>query len=97
MPTTRPPSVDSPDIASVQLIKPLPVLRRVFVAPWLIIYPLFYHAYNNRYDDWIKSIGTPTFIGPKGRGRRRWWTTMGRKGDGGRVEGRFDGDRGTLY
>jgi hypothetical protein len=87
MPTTRPPSVDSPDIASVQLIKPLPFAARVYAGVWVPIYFTAYHAFYNRYDDWIKSIGTLTFIGPKGRGRSRCRTTTGRKGGGGWKEG----------
>lgn len=50
-------AVTSPDIASLQLVNPLPAWARVYVLPWLVAYPLAYHAFYNRYDDWIRSIG----------------------------------------
>ncbi|BGP22124.1 putative cation-transporting ATPase 1 [Rhodotorula toruloides] len=49
-------AVTSPDIASLQLVNPLPTWARVYVLPWLVAYPLAYHAFYNRYDDWIRSI-----------------------------------------
>lgn len=50
-------AVTSPDIASLQLVDPLPAWARVYVLPWLVAYPLAYHAFYNRYEDWITSIG----------------------------------------
>ncbi|GAA5826152.1 hypothetical protein JCM11251_007183 [Rhodosporidiobolus azoricus] len=49
-------AVDSPDIAKLVLTVELPLWARVYVLPWLLAYPLAYHAFYNRYDDWIKSI-----------------------------------------
>ncbi|GAA5974104.1 hypothetical protein JCM11641_003436 [Rhodosporidiobolus odoratus] len=48
--------VQSPDIASTVLLNPLPLWARSYVLPWLVLYPIAYHAFYNRYDDWIKSI-----------------------------------------
>ncbi|KPV77055.1 uncharacterized protein RHOBADRAFT_48125 [Rhodotorula graminis WP1] len=48
--------VDSPDVASLTLLNPLPVWARCYVLPWLVAYPLAYHAFFNEYDQWIKSI-----------------------------------------
>lgn len=50
-------AVDSPDVASLTLLNPLPVWARCYVLPWLVLYPLAYHAFFNEYDQWIKSIG----------------------------------------
>jgi len=49
-------SVDSPDIDSLRLVNPLPIWTRVYVLPWLYLYPLAYYAWLN-YDTYIKSIG----------------------------------------
>ncbi|GAA5847692.1 hypothetical protein JCM5353_002617 [Sporobolomyces roseus] len=48
-------SVESPDIDSLRLVNPLPFWTRVYVLPWLYLYPLAYYAWLN-YDTYIKSI-----------------------------------------
>lgn len=55
-PSGRVPVV-SPDIASLHLCSPLPIAARVYIAPWLILYPLAAYAYYIEYDRYIKSIG----------------------------------------
>lgn len=56
--------VDSPDVASLTLLDPLPAWARVYVLPWLVAYPLAYHAFYNEYDQWIKSIGASPPLPP---------------------------------
>ncbi|GAA5824243.1 hypothetical protein JCM10212_003988, partial [Sporobolomyces blumeae] len=48
-------AVESPDIASLTLVNPLPDYLKVYVAPWLVAYPLAYYAWLN-YDTYIQSI-----------------------------------------
>lgn len=50
-------AVESPDIDSLTLVNPLPAWTRVYVGPWLALYPLAYYAWIN-YDTYIKSIGS---------------------------------------
>ncbi|GAA5937029.1 ion-transporting P-type ATPase SPF1 [Sporobolomyces koalae] len=47
--------VDSPDIASLHLVNPLPVWTRIYVGPWLVLYPIAYYLWIN-YDTYIQSI-----------------------------------------
>ena len=49
--------VQSLDIASLSLLYPLPVFARVYIAPWLVLYPLAAYAFYGDYDRYIKSIG----------------------------------------
>ncbi|GJN87840.1 hypothetical protein Rhopal_000795-T1 [Rhodotorula paludigena] len=48
--------VDSPDVASLTLLKPLPGWARIYVFPFLVAYPVAYHAFYNEYERWIQSI-----------------------------------------
>ncbi|GAA5850779.1 hypothetical protein JCM8547_009088 [Rhodosporidiobolus lusitaniae] len=50
------PTVVSDDIASLVPVVSLPVWARVYVLPFLALYPLAYHAFYNEYDRYIKSI-----------------------------------------
>ncbi|BGP13232.1 hypothetical protein JCM10213_004997 [Rhodosporidiobolus nylandii] len=48
--------VHSPDIEKTVLINPLPLFSRVYVAPFLLAYPLAYYAFYHAYDTYIRSI-----------------------------------------
>jgi len=77
-------SVESPDIDSLRLVNPLPFWTRVYVLPWLYLYPLAYYAWLN-YDTYIKSIGQSFFLS-EGREEKKgradefrvvfWWFRM---------------------
>lgn len=49
--------MQSVDIAHLSLLYPLPIFARVYIAPWLILYPLAAYAFYGDYDRYIKSIG----------------------------------------
>ena len=51
-------AVDSPDVDHLTLVTPLPLAARVYVGPWLVLYPLAAYAFYIEYDTYIKSIGT---------------------------------------
>lgn len=53
--------VDSPDVAQLTLVTPLPLYARIYVGPWLVFYPLAAYAFYIKYDTYIKSIGQPIF------------------------------------
>lgn len=46
--------VDNKAIQKVELLTPKPVLAKIYVWPWLIIYPLCFNVYLNHYDTYIK-------------------------------------------
>ncbi|PWN18493.1 putative SPF1-P-type ATPase [Microstroma glucosiphilum] len=48
-------AIVSPDIASVSLHVPKPLVQHFYVLPFLFLYPLYFYTYNLRYDDWVKS------------------------------------------
>ncbi|GAA6030029.1 hypothetical protein JCM8097_009222 [Rhodosporidiobolus ruineniae] len=48
--------VQSPDIDRTVLLSPLPLWARIYVLPWLALYPLCYHLFYNQYDTYIQSI-----------------------------------------
>lgn len=48
--------VISPDIATLTLVTPLPLLFRIYIGPWLLLYPLAAYAFYIEYDTYIKSI-----------------------------------------
>ncbi|GAA5938227.1 hypothetical protein JCM1841_000925 [Sporobolomyces salmonicolor] len=48
--------VESNDIASLTLVTPLPLWARIYVLPWLALYPLAYYAFYIEYDRYIQSI-----------------------------------------
>ncbi|KAL8291698.1 hypothetical protein RQP46_001956 [Phenoliferia psychrophenolica] len=48
--------VESLDIASLTLVTPLPFAARVYIGPWLVLYPLAAYAFYGNYDKYIKSI-----------------------------------------
>ncbi|GAA6000885.1 hypothetical protein JCM10207_004705 [Rhodosporidiobolus poonsookiae] len=48
--------VESPDIASLTLINPLPFWARIYTLPFLFAYPLAYYAFYHAYDTYIRSI-----------------------------------------
>ncbi|KAM0749614.1 hypothetical protein T439DRAFT_314935 [Meredithblackwellia eburnea MCA 4105] len=49
-------AVDSSDINTLTLVTPLPLYARIYIGPWLILYPLAAYAYYGNYDKYIKSI-----------------------------------------
>ena len=49
--------VESPDIASLTLVTPLPFVARIYIGPWLVLYPLAAYAFYGDYDRYIRSIG----------------------------------------
>lgn len=49
--------VVSPDIESLSLCTALPLFARVYIGPWLLLYPLAAYAFYIEYDRYIKSIG----------------------------------------
>lgn len=49
--------VVSPDIESLSLCTGLPLFARVYIGPWLLLYPLAAYAFYIEYDRYIKSIG----------------------------------------
>ncbi|ODO09383.1 hypothetical protein I350_02983 [Cryptococcus amylolentus CBS 6273] len=49
------PGIISPEIEALTLHNKTPILARIYGAPFLTLYPLFYYAYHYRYEDWIKS------------------------------------------
>lgn len=53
--------VESNDIASLTLVTPLPLWARIYVLPWLALYPLAYYAFYIEYDRYIQSIGPSSF------------------------------------
>lgn len=61
-------AVESPDIASLTLVTPLPFVARIYVGPWLFLYPLAAYAFYIEYDHYIKSIGA---LGGRGGGSSR--------------------------
>ncbi|KAI5478803.1 cation-transporting ATPase 4 [Pseudohyphozyma bogoriensis] len=48
--------VTSPDIKSLTLVTPLPFIARIYVGPWLVLYPLAAYAFYGNYDKYIGSI-----------------------------------------
>lgn len=57
--------MESPDIATLTLVTPLPIAARIYIGPWLVLYPLAAYAYYGAYDTYIKSIGE--LLRPEGR------------------------------
>lgn len=51
-------SVDSPDIASVHLVRELPLLARVYTGVWIPLYAVSYWMYAYEYEKYLRSIGT---------------------------------------
>ena len=50
--------VASLDIESLTLVTPLPFAARIYIGPWLVLYPLAAYAFYGNYDKYIKSLGT---------------------------------------
>lgn len=61
-------AVESPDIASLTLVTPLPFVARIYIGPWLVFYPLAAYAFYVEYDRYIKSIGTLARANEVGQG-----------------------------
>lgn len=49
------PSITSPEIERITLHNPIDIPFRLYVSPFLSLYPLLYYAYYYKYDEWIKS------------------------------------------
>lgn len=57
--------VVSQDIESLTLVTPLPFAARIYIGPWLVLYPLAAYAFYGNYDKYIQSIGAPGLFPPQ--------------------------------
>ncbi|ONH66276.1 Manganese-transporting ATPase 1 [Cyberlindnera fabianii] len=46
--------VENVAVQSSQLLRPRDLMQRVYVTPFLVLYPLFFQVYMNQYDTYIK-------------------------------------------
>ena len=46
--------VDNAAVKSAELLRPRDLTQRIYVWPFLIVYPLFFQIYLNKYDEYIK-------------------------------------------
>ena len=54
--------IKSDEIRSLELLNPLPIWSKVYVLPFLVLYPLATYAYTAKYQEWLNEEQANTFL-----------------------------------